>query len=44
LPGLSDFDEAGKSEFQAGMIVIAQCIAGGETPPVTKAEWFRRAD
>jgi hypothetical protein len=42
--GAFGFDEAGKSEFQAGMIVIGSIHCRGETPPVTKAEWFRRAD
>jgi hypothetical protein len=42
--GAFGFDEAGKSEFQAGMIVIGSIHCRGETPAVAKAEWFRRAD
>jgi hypothetical protein len=42
--GALGFDEAGKSEFQAGMIVIGSMHCRGETPAVTKAGWFRGAD
>ena len=42
--GAFGFDEAGKGEFQAGMIVIGSMHCRGETRLVTKAEWFRRSD